>query len=795
MILRASLRPGVLVFGTLLLSSPVAAHAGDGPWLPGHGYPLPGIDELVRAVVVYEGDLIAGGEFGTAGNQETGGIARFDGTTWQPLGGRFPGYVYALAVYHGKLYAAGLFRQAVGCAARNIACWDGAQWYPLGPGLTSMDETDIAFTLTVHEDRLIVGGCFDEAGGEPAANIAAFDEETWTAIGPGVPREVVSVASYGGNLIAGGRQFLRRWDGSSWAPLIADPNYYIYALGLHDGDLIAGGTFTQIGGVTAARIARWNGTGWFPMSAGFDNSVAAILSRNGELVVGGNFAASGSEPTRHLARWTGSSWIEHAGGADDMVWALTEYAAGLAAGGSFRHAGPVLAGHVALLQGDQWSALGPAGEQGVDGFVQALATYHEELIAVGSFQFAGQVQARGKARWNGSTWLPMGGEALPGWIHALAVYEDLLIAGGSLNRAGGEPARNLACWNGTTWAPFTAGADQTVICLLDTPIGLIAGGRFREIGGVDALHIARWDGSAWHPLGAGLVQEDSYGQDLAMVRSLAWNDGLLYAAGRFVKAGGVSAFNIASWNGTSWSPVGPGIPYDPYIGISVNALAFFQGELYAGGDFYQAFGAPGDNIVRFDGSTWTEPGDGADWPIETLRSFDGELYAGGQFTMIGSIPASRIARWTGSQWYALDSGVDRTEDVRVTALESWGGDLIAAGEFRRAGGIPSWYLAHWAGSIAGADGPAGASPPLLRLPNPYHPNDPIALSAPAGSTVRIDIFDAQGRSLGALQAGPDQPTVCWDGRAESGAALSSGRYFLHVRAGAQRRVHPLVLMR
>ena len=71
--------------------------------------PWPG----VHALMVYNGELIAGGEFTTAGGTEANCIARWDGTTWSPLDSGMNGEVFALTVYDGELIAGGRFTPPV----------------------------------------------------------------------------------------------------------------------------------------------------------------------------------------------------------------------------------------------------------------------------------------------------------------------------------------------------------------------------------------------------------------------------------------------------------------------------------------------------------------------------------------------------------------------------------------------------------------------------------------------------------------------------------------------------------
>jgi hypothetical protein len=58
--------------------------------------------------------------------------------------------------------------------------------------------------MLVHDGRLVVGGGFTEAGGLPAANIAAWDGQAWSFPNPGINGPVWALAEYKGSLYVGG---------------------------------------------------------------------------------------------------------------------------------------------------------------------------------------------------------------------------------------------------------------------------------------------------------------------------------------------------------------------------------------------------------------------------------------------------------------------------------------------------------------------------------------------------------------------------------------------------------------
>ncbi len=156
--IRHSLRLFGILGAVFFVAAPASAQCTD-QWLPGEG--LPGLNGIVYATAVYDDGtgpaLYVGGYFTVAGEVFANNIARWDGTSWSPLGSGMQGGQYtsvsALAVYNGELIAAGEFTTAGGTPANYIARWDGTIWSALGSG---MDATVRA--LTVYNGELIAGG-------------------------------------------------------------------------------------------------------------------------------------------------------------------------------------------------------------------------------------------------------------------------------------------------------------------------------------------------------------------------------------------------------------------------------------------------------------------------------------------------------------------------------------------------------------------------------------------------------------------------------------------------------------
>jgi hypothetical protein len=252
-------------------------------------------------------------------------IARWDGLKWSPLGSGMNGPVYALAVLpNGDLVAGGAFTDAGGVKADYIARWDGRHWFPIGIG---MSFNVIALAVLPSGD-LVAGGGFASAGGTTVNQIARWNGVSWSPLGSGVAGGGVYALAVmpngdviaGGNFIAAGGVTVKqiaRWDGTSWSPLgygvQGDWDWGVESLlVLPNGDLIAGGEFTNASGSWAKRIARWRDGSWQALGLGTSSRVKALAALpNGELVAAGGFTFAGGLVANGFARWTETSvpWV------------------------------------------------------------------------------------------------------------------------------------------------------------------------------------------------------------------------------------------------------------------------------------------------------------------------------------------------------------------------------------------------------------------------------------------------------------------------------------------------------
>lgn len=241
----------------------------------------------VRALVVMpNGDIVAGGWFTEVDGVVVNNIARWNGTGWAPLGSGADGGVLALAVMpSGDLVAGGVFTVMGGVACSNIARWDGSAWSALGTGMGSQ----VNALVVSHTGELIAGS---EINGAVTGTLARWNGTNWSAIA-GAPHVSGMALLPNGGLVVGGPLSVGSWNGSAWSTIgyFGEPVYSVAAL--PNGEILAAGGLTI--GSSGKGIVRWNGATWAPVVAGMDAEVRALLVRfDGSAEVGGTFTSVGT---------------------------------------------------------------------------------------------------------------------------------------------------------------------------------------------------------------------------------------------------------------------------------------------------------------------------------------------------------------------------------------------------------------------------------------------------------------------------------------------------------------------
>jgi hypothetical protein len=621
-------------------------------------------------------------------------IAAWDGTQWRALGAGFNGAVRALHVHNGALYAGGDFFISGGI--QYIARWDGTNWQPLGTPAQNGTSTAV-YSMTSFGGNLVVGGYFQFVNGNTvptSARVASWNGSTWSAIGSGGNNGVEALTVFNGELYAGGVftqmsgtpniNRIARWTGSAWVGMGDGLNSSVSTLHVHNNQLHAGGNFTQSGLLSVPYVGRWTGTAWESVGAGFNTTVNALGTYNGNLIAGGSFTQSGGQSVTRIAQFISGAWSTLGSGVNNAVTNFIVTPANeLVLVGSFTTAGALETTGLARYNGLDYVSFGNYLSNGVND----LKLFNNDLYAAGKFRFNGSSSLGRVARFSSGQWQPIGGAPFNRDVNVLQVFNGQLWAGGEFFVGdGGSTANHAAFYNGTTWTP--ANANNAISAFAVYNGVLHAGGNLTG-------NLATWSGTAWVPFSTATRPS------AAVTNLLVWNNQLV-VAGNFQNVGSPAIPNtafIAAWNGTSWNSFGTNAGNTSGNGIS--ALGIHNNQLHAGGSFTSIGGTTANRIARWNGSTWEAIGGGAQSQVEAIASYNSELVISGSFNQVdGSVGAAGIARWNGAQWRPLGSGLAGTTFSTVNGfalLPHPDGTLRVGGQFTTAGGLPSSAYGIWTG--------------------------------------------------------------------------------------------------
>lgn len=304
------------------------------------------------------GTIYAGGNFTSIGGTAAARIAYSTdgGATWNAMSSGANGIVRAIVVgTSGTVYAGGDFTTIGASTGDYIGKWNGSAWSRVGTVDTALDGAVWALDINPITGYIIVGGAFTAA--DAVANtgrIAQWNGSAWVALADGFGNGIVYAIEHdhNGNIYAGGT-FTQNGTGttiyriakatinstkalaSAWADVVA--------LGLNDavrvikrapdGSLWIGGDFiTNQGGTVnySDRLIRYNGSGFVNVPGnGADNSIYALLPMvNNSVVVGGLLQSCTIAGTQSLALHTGALWAhyEAEGSNTGTVYTIAQHA-------------------------------------------------------------------------------------------------------------------------------------------------------------------------------------------------------------------------------------------------------------------------------------------------------------------------------------------------------------------------------------------------------------------------------------------------------------------------------------
>lgn len=758
-----------------------------------------GTDGTVESLDEYNGQLLVSGTFAKskgASPVELNGIGWYHPSSgWSTLGtGMVGSSVHAArTLSNGQVIAAGDFSSAGGVPASGVARWNGSAWSVMGTGVNRLNETkDVKTIAYVSNSQVYIAGDFSRVGdaGTPLG-VAAWNGAQWKPLdnffeaggpvvyalarsystpNPTASHSIFVAGEFANAAATNSTNILRlemtfqlvtqRWF-SSRNPLAGGTNGPVYAMAKLGGagttaQVVAAGNFTSAGGINASNIAIWNGSAWQALGSGINGPVYALLAQGpNSIIAAGDFTNAGGVAVQNIAMWNGSAWsaIGNAGTNGPVRSLAWRSAGGFYLGGSFTRLANMPVNRFGLWNGTQWAApsIPPPGitsevrsmayypypvdlvkrlalAQAAPGYLQVyledidswteivyvrhvdtpmadkgiLAAYPVQTLETNNQLFAikgtlGMWTSAGSGNFPDGFCAGFSQLAGVGTSHKTSSLESQQYFVTDYLAGGDFPEGAIRFGADGTKYPIDFGAGLTsastrVSKILACPNGdMLAVGRFGSIGGVRVNRIARWTGSAWSPLGSGLSGAGTF-DEISTLLSLPNGD--ILAGGNFSSIGGVSASQIARWNGTTWSTFGT-LPANAtptcsiqrpdgtiVLGLKDTGLRYWNGTAWtvqsnvAGSPIDIANAPNGDLVVaggsatgglykvaRWNGpfsalvNNWTLLGTGMNGKINAVAVMqNGDVVAGGQFTTAGGVPASNIARWNGSSWVAMGTG-------------------------------------------------------------------------------------------------------------------------------------------
>ncbi len=275
-----------------------------------------------------------------ANNNTLNFIARFDGTTWQPLAGGMDGPVRSVRAYPDGLYAAGWFTYADTVQANGLARWDGTQWHRVHnlPLLDSLTGINFINDVALMGDDVYIGGNFDSPPNTAIYSIAKYNGSAWVPLGNGFRGTYAQVLRLEANdsllYVAGAfadqgpygnplnpASGIVAYNGEDWVQLGNGTDGstvpWVIDMAWHNDTLYVCGDFNRIGDVPANRLAYWDGQRWCTLLPGpleyIGGGTTALSFFRDSLYLGGGFGYIGTDTMYRVAKWIGGDHVEECG--------------------------------------------------------------------------------------------------------------------------------------------------------------------------------------------------------------------------------------------------------------------------------------------------------------------------------------------------------------------------------------------------------------------------------------------------------------------------------------------------
>jgi hypothetical protein len=346
-----------------------------------------------------------------------------------------------------------------------------------------------------------------------------------------------------------------------------------------------------------------------PAGAGINVLSAVSCTSRRACTAAGSYAASLSGPSLSLAeRWNGTSWrvqptVTPKGATSSNFFGVScaSASACTAVGTAFHAAGSIDVNLAEAWNGTEWRVQATPNPKGAtDSTLYAVAcTSRSACTAVGDYGSAAGLPLALAERWNGETWRI---QAIPRpakrtWFFGVSCSTArACTAVGYQNNGTGDAQPFAEAWDGTAWrvqaVPLPHGAPGGALSAVSctSPRACTATGTsFSATGPTLAV---RWNGTSWRlqPTPNPANYQESAGE-VALDGVSCTSATACTASGEY-SPGGLAAYFVEAWNGSSWrletTPVPAGFEHGALLGMSCRCGMCTAVGAWSGGPVPQA---------------------------------------------------------------------------------------------------------------------------------------------------------------------------------------------------------------
>ena len=697
--------------------------------------------QIYSVVQDASGNYYVGGAFTTIGGVNQAYIAKLN-SSFQVITGWAPqvnSYVRSIVLQGTTVYIGGLFTQTNAVSRLYISALSTTN-----PGSNKTWNSTLnsyVYSLVTDGTSIYAGGLFTQVNGSTARNLLAkFNlngnlDATWNPNAAGGGGTVEQLAFSGTNILAGGsftsvggttRNYLAKLNNtngtaSNWATA----NSYVFSLYVDGTTCYAGGYFTQLTSTGGTATAR-NYLGAITISNGnigsynpAPNSYVFTINKSGSnLYLGGQFTQVNGTARNYLASTTTSgtlqSWNPSANYIVNKI--IMDASNNIIIGGSFTGLQETTRSYASIIK-YATKAIAPWTPV-IDNVVYNITYNTNKIFIGGAFHTVNGAARSGLAAFNlkgvvQNTNLNLTKNGTTNvTVYSLYATTNKIYAGGDFDKAGSSVRNDFveaSISSGAGTVSATNAIVDDVINAIDVQGTTITyGGNFRFSNFTNKNYLAVIRTSTGKVV-PWTPLPDSY------VFNIAVNYNRIFIVGQFDNVGGAShagaaAFNLSNGALLTWNPQLSRSGQSVYADL--NAVLADSTKVYLGGSFDQVAGTTRNNaaIVSASNASLQSWNPGPNNIVRAMALHGTDLFIGGDFTFCKGAARSYIAK-IDSATGLVNTSWNPGSNGYIYAITGSGSNIYAGGSFSQFAGVTRTSLA----SVNAGTGTATSFDPVIQV--------------------------------------------------------------------------------